>query len=65
MKNILFLLLLGAAGGCVSVHDTARDGHNPLGGGFWDSEVRKGLFHVNLRGQTRFPRSSGRYSCSE
>ena len=44
------LLTLVLAGGCSSTHNLKTDGHNPLGGGFADEEIRSGLYHLTATG---------------
>jgi hypothetical protein len=31
------------------MHDIQREGHNPLGGGFTDRELRQGLFRIDAK----------------
>jgi len=46
----LALLTLVVAGGCTSTHNLKTDGHNPLGGGFADEEIRSGLYLLTATG---------------
>lgn len=43
-------ILLVVLGGCSSAHNLKTDGHNPLGGGFTDDELRPGLFRMTAVG---------------
>lgn len=49
ISRAALLMVAVAATGCVSTHDTQKDGSNPLGGGYWDSEIKKGFFRIDAK----------------
>ena len=40
---------VAALAGCVSTHNAQTDGENLLGGGYWESEVRNGLYRIDAK----------------
>src|SRR5207253_2918242 len=45
VSHILAFVAIAVVGGCVSTHNL-RESSNPLGGGFFDTEVKKGFYRI-------------------
>lgn len=49
MRAIQIVLSAFLLSGCASSHNLATDGNNVLGGGFFQSKIRDGIFQISVK----------------
>ena len=49
LQRFLLLQLLVMSAACTSMHNIKKDGYNPLGGGYYDDEMKTGLHWLQAK----------------